>query len=60
MEYRLGEEKDLDQICELVSGAIENMEAHGIHQWDEFYQLREDFAEGSSKQTLGVVYEGEE
>lgn len=60
MEYRLGEEKDLDQICELVSGAIENMEAHGIHQWDEFYPLREDFAEDISKQTLYVVSEGEE
>lgn len=60
MEYRLGTKKDIDNIWQLIQAAIEEMERHGIHQWDELYPIREDFEADINKHTLYVVYEGNE
>ena len=50
--YRLGTKHDLDAICLLIQRAINEMESHGIYQWDEIYPAREDFEEDIEKQTL--------
>ena len=55
MEYKLGTPADLDKICDLINRAVENMEAHGIHQWDDIYPVRDDFAEDIMKQTLYIL-----
>ena len=49
---------DLKYICSLISAAIETMEEQGIHQWDEVYPTREDFANDISNGTLYTVTEG--
>ena len=49
MEYRLGTRQDLDAICELIKLAIEEMERHGIYQWDDVYPARADFEEDIDK-----------
>lgn len=43
LTYRKATFDDLDNICNLVCRAIENMNNSGIHQWDELYPVREDF-----------------
>lgn len=55
MEYRLGTLEDLDNICNMISEAIDNMEYNGIHQWDELYPARYDFEEDIRNNTLYTV-----
>lgn len=55
MEFRQGTIDDLDNICSLIAAAIETMEAQGIHQWDELYPTREDFADDIRNGTLYTV-----
>ena len=43
LTYRKATFDDLDNICNLLRRAIENMNNSGIHQWDELYPSREDF-----------------
>ena len=57
MEYRLGTMNDLNNICSLVAAAIEVMEEQGIHQWDNVYPTREDFANDITNGTLYTVTE---
>ena len=52
MEYRPGRPEDLDSIVSLVQAAIAEMERRGIHQWDEVYPARADFALDIEKETL--------
>jgi len=54
IEYRIGKPEDLDEICIFVHAAIVHMEALGIHQWDELYPTREDFADDISKEQLHI------
>lgn len=54
IEYRIGKSEDLDEICSLVKAAIANMDASGIHQWDELYPTREDLADDINKEQLLV------
>lgn len=44
LHYRKATLDDLNEICLLVAQAIAQMERQGIHQWDELYPTREDFA----------------
>ncbi len=50
--YRLGTKQDIDDICLLIQQAINEMESHGIYQWDDIYPERKDFEEDIEKQTL--------
>jgi len=43
--YRLGTKQDIDAICLLIQQAINEMESHGIYQWDDIYPERKDFEE---------------
>ncbi len=52
IEYRLGTKQDLDAICSLIQQAIDEMERHGIYQWDDIYPARKDFEEDIEKKTL--------
>lgn len=57
MEFRQGTMDDLKSICSLIAEAIETMEKQGIHQWDEIYPTREDFANDITNGTLYTVTE---
>lgn len=59
MEYRPGKMDDLDRICSLIASAIKKMENQGIHQWDDVYPAREDFASDIQKETLYTVTEND-
>ncbi len=54
--YRLGTKQDIDAICLLIQHAINEMESHGIYQWDDIYPERKDFEEDIEKQTLYLAY----
>ena len=56
IEYRLGTKQDLDAICSLIQQAIDEMERHGIYQWDDIYPARKDFEEDIEKKTLYLAY----
>lgn len=60
MNYRLGTMQDVDDICQLVSDAIAEMERHEIYQWDEIYPARIDFEEDIKSGNLYVVHEGDD
>lgn len=47
--YRLGTKQDIDAICLLIQHAINEMESHGIYQWDDIYPVRKDFEEKDKK-----------
>jgi len=55
MEYRLGNKNDLNDIVELIRGAVSLMESQGIYQWDEIYPAPYDFEEDINNQTLYVA-----
>ena len=57
MEFRQGTIDDLNNICSLIAEAIKTMEEQGIHQWDEVYPTREDFANDIINGTLYTVTE---
>ena len=38
--YRSGTKQDLDAICLLIQHAVNEMESHGIYQWDDIYPVR--------------------
>lgn len=44
IDYRLANVNDLEEINLLVQKAISKMEDNDIHQWDELYPTKEDFA----------------
>lgn len=52
--YRNADLTDLEEICDLVSRAKENMIEHDILQWDEFYPVEEDFRWDIEKRQLYV------
>lgn len=65
MTFRIANEHDIDNICDLISLAIKNMEKHHIFQWDSIYPKREDFMQdiqrgecfvGLSDNEISVVY----
>ena len=56
IEYRLGTKQDLDAICSLIQQSIDEMERHGIYQWDDIYPARKDFEEDIEKKTLYLAY----
>jgi ribosomal protein S18 acetylase RimI-like enzyme len=57
IDYRIAKIEDLDEICDLVLAAIARMEAMGVHQWDDLYPTRKDFADdiGLGQLTVGTV-----
>ena len=59
LEYRLGTTEDVSAIVSLVHDAIEEMEKHGIFQWDEIYPVAEDFLTDIVKKNLYVAVENE-
>lgn len=58
MEFRQGTIDDLNNICKLITAAINTMEEKGIHQWDAIYPTKEDFANDIINDTLYTVTEG--
>lgn len=52
--YRLASLDDLNEICALVSGAIDAMVKRHIFQWDDLYPTREDFLTDIDKKQLYV------
>lgn len=58
IEYRLGTKQDLDAVCLLIRQAIDEMERHGIYQWDDIYPARKDFEEDIEKKTLHLALAG--
>lgn len=54
IRYRRAEERDIDDVCRLVSRAIDNMERHNIFQWDNIYPARDVFIEDIRKKELFV------
>jgi GNAT superfamily N-acetyltransferase len=56
IEYRLGTKQDLDAVCLMIRQVIDEMEKHGIYQWDEIYPARKDFEEDIEKHTLYLAY----
>lgn len=60
MNCRLGTKDDIEAIVNLIHAAIEEMERHGIYQWDELYPTAEDFAEDIEKGNLFVAEEAGE
>lgn len=60
IQYRFAKMDDLDAVCRLVSRVIDGMEADRIFQWDEYYPLREDFADDIRKNELYVGVIGDD
>lgn len=58
MEFRQGTIDNLNNICKLITAAINTMEEKGIHQWDAIYPTKEDFANDIINDTLYTVTEG--
>lgn len=56
IEYRPGTIQDLDAVCLMIQQAVDEMERHGIYQWDDIYPARKDFEEDIEKQTLFLAY----
>lgn len=65
IEYRLASPEDLQEVCELVTRAINTMTQQNIFQWDEIYPneevLREDICKrqlyvGIAEKHIAVIY----
>lgn len=54
LKYRIATLEDLDEVCTLVSHAIDIMIKQNIEQWDNLYPTREDFKEDIEKKQLYV------
>ena len=59
LEYRLGAIEDVSAIVSLIHDAIEEMEGHGIYQWDEIYPIADDFEADIISKNLYVVVDDE-
>lgn len=59
IEYQLATPNNLNEIMLLIKNAILTMENNHIHQWDEIYPTKEDFAEDIRQGCLHIgVSEG--
>lgn len=54
IEYRAANSDDLDEICDMVSDAVDVMIKNNIFQWDDLYPTRDDFREDIDKNQLYV------
>ena len=54
INYRLADVKDIDEITEIISLAVKEMEKDNIYQWDEVYPTRTDFLDDIEKKYLYV------
>lgn len=54
LKYRKATLNDLEEVCSLVSLAIEAMIANNILQWDELYPTEEDFRDDIDNDQLYV------
>jgi len=54
MKYRLANERDIEEIGDLIKNAIDNMELHKIFQWDTVYPSKKDFLLDIKKKQLFV------
>jgi ribosomal protein S18 acetylase RimI-like enzyme len=56
-EFRKALVSDLDEVFEMFSAAIAEMERNGIHQWDELYPDRQILEEDIEKNelTVGII-----
>lgn len=54
INYRLADVKDIDEITEIISLAVKEMEKDNIYQWDEVYPTRTDFLGDIEKKYLYV------
>ncbi len=52
IKYRLADVKDIDEITEIISLAVKEMEKDNIYQWDEVYPTRTDFLGDIEKKYL--------
>lgn len=60
IRYRIAVQEDMDEICCLVSDAVETMIQNKIYQWDEIYPTEEDFREDIRLEQLYVGVAEEE
>lgn len=65
IQYRIGTQEDLEEICNLFESAIDTMIQNKILQWDEIYPTKEDLQQdidqgqlyvGIVKDRIAVVY----
>lgn len=54
INYRLADVKDIDEITDIISLAVKEMEKDNIYQWDEVYPTRTDFLDDIEKKNLYV------
>lgn len=54
INYRLADVKDIDEITDIISLAVKEMEKDNIYQWDEVYPTRTDFLDDIEKKYLYV------
>lgn len=54
INYRLADVKDIDEIADIISLAIKEMEKDNIFQWDEIYPTKNDFLDDIEKEILYV------
>ena len=54
-EIRPANIEDLDPLMGITRRCIENLDKHGIYQWDKIYPSRKDFHEDIVEQTLYVI-----
>lgn len=52
LEFRKAQFSDLDEVFDMFTAAIAEMERNGIHQWDELYPDRQILAEDIEKNEL--------
>ena len=60
MLFRKSTQDDIDEICRMVTHAAKVMDGIGIHQWDEIYPTRENFASDVREDALFIGTEGNE
>lgn len=58
LEVIVARPEQLQQIYKIYQNAIDNMDRHGIHQWDAIYPNIKDLEEDISKQEMYVVMSG--
>lgn len=59
LEYTTARPSDLEEICILVSSAIQAMTKQHIFQWDDHYPTKEDFREDIGKNQLYIGKTGQ-
>lgn len=57
MDLRLATHDDLDSLMDVVRRCVADLDARGIHQWDEIYPSLNDFLGDVSEGGLYVIFD---